>query len=194
MCHRFVLKELQVRSFFIRLKKIQQKRPVRIVFVCTANCCRSPLAEILFEKILIEHLGSPARLKKYNIVVESAGTSFSGMSMATYSAQLLIDEENVPKQRCELHCGRLITEIKEPDLILTMTEKQKHDIMSSFPLWADRVFTLDGFVQKDLKKPGIDITDPIGRPISDYRRMKEQIKRDLFLLFEEIKDTGLIIS
>jgi protein-tyrosine-phosphatase len=181
-----------MRSFLIRLKKIQQKRPVRIVFVCTANCCRSPLAEILFEKMLLQHPCSSSHMKNHNILIESAGTSFSGMCIARHTAQLLIDEEDIPRKRCEIHSGRLITEIEEPDLILTMTEKQKHDVMTIVPGWSDRVFTLDGFVREDQGKPGIDIADPIGGPVADYRRMKEQIKKDLFLLFEEIKDTALI--
>ncbi|MBN1696900.1 MAG: hypothetical protein JW881_05255 [Spirochaetales bacterium] len=180
-----------MKSFLTELKKKQKKRPLRIVFVCTANCCRSPVAEILFEKMLLSRFNSLSDMNRY-IIIESAGTSYDDMPISQNSAHMLMREEGVPVRRCQRHRGRLITKIEKPDLILTMTRQQTDAVKTSVPRWADRVFTLGGFVRNKDGESGFDIPDPIGGPLSEYRRMKDRIKSDLKLLLEEAGLSGLL--
>src|SRR5207253_2534389 len=53
---------------------LEQLLPCRIVFVCTGNTCRSPLAEALCKKLLAERLGcAPQELPGRGFIVHSAG-------------------------------------------------------------------------------------------------------------------------
>jgi protein-tyrosine-phosphatase len=85
-----------MREFLRKLKEKQDHQMfVKIVFVCTANCCRSPLAEILFEHILIKKLGSIDQLKEKRLMIESAGTMYSGLRISPESEKILIREEGI---------------------------------------------------------------------------------------------------
>ena len=178
--------------FLKGLKTIQQHDDLRIVFVCTANCSRSPLAEILFEKILVDEVGSRKRLAEKRIIVESAATHYSGYPIAGRSARVLIEEENIKPDRCSRHRGRQLSEIDEPSLLLTMTCEHKEDIISMHPLWDTITFTLDEFVKRDKQLLAKDIEDPMGGTDEQYRRMKNYIKKDLILLLIEFREAGLL--
>jgi protein-tyrosine phosphatase len=55
---------------------LQQMLPCRIVFVCTGNTCRSPLAAVLCQKLLAEHLDcTPEDLSRRGFIVQSAGVA-----------------------------------------------------------------------------------------------------------------------
>jgi protein-tyrosine-phosphatase len=181
-----------MKKFLIKLKKIQSRRPIRIVFVCTANCGRSPIAEILFEKFLINEFGSMNNMRKKNLIIESAGTLYSGLPIAPKSAKRLIAEENIPEERCSKHRGRSLDEIEEPDLLLTMESSHIPHLATYNPAWKNKAFPLDEFVKKDLGKEGRNIADPAGQSDDTYRLIKDQIKQDLILLLNEFKDTGLV--
>src|SRR5437870_3579606 len=65
--------------------------PVRlVVFLCTGNTCRSPLAEVLCKKRLAESLGcTPEELPTRGFLVCSAGLSaFPGDSAANFSQNI----------------------------------------------------------------------------------------------------------
>ena len=188
-----------MRAFLQKLKEKKQDlninketEPIRIVFICTANCSRSPIAEILFEKILIEELGSLKKLAEKNIRIESAATKYSGLQIALDSAAILMEEENISENRCHIHRGRHISEIDEPDLLLTMTDIHVSEIISQKPEWERKTFTLKGFVSGNLGETDENIEDPIAGPLSGYRYAKDQIKSALYLLLKELKDVGLI--
>lgn len=178
--------------FLKNLKSTQQNRCIRVVFVCTANCCRSPLAEILFEKLLADELGTIKSIFQKNILVESAATHYSGYPISGRSAGLLIDEENIEPERCSRHRGRQLSEIEEPDLILAMTDEHKEDILQMQPLWDNLTFTLDEFVKRDKQLIAIDIEDPMGGTDAEYKRMKNHIKKNLIMLLNEFKAAGLL--
>lgn len=179
-------------SVVARIKKIADQRLVRIVFLCTANCTRSSLAEILFEKLLIDATGSIGNVQIKNIQVESAGIYPTGFTISLKSREMLINEEGVEPSRCDVHRGRGIGEIDEPDLVLTMSEEHVNEVLEIFPSWMEKVYSLDSFVQSDRKRSGRDIEDPTGLGPDDYRKMKAIIKTDLIILIEEFKDEGLI--
>ena len=172
-------------AYLKELKKIQAGRPLRFVFVCTANCCRSPLAEILFEKIVKDHHS------RYELLIESAATSFSGFSIAEKSAQILCETEGINPRRCRMHTGRHLSEIDQPDLILAMTVEHKKSILASFPAWQPLTFTLEEFVYHDSGRRPLNIADPIGGTYAQFNQMKNQVKDALLLLYQECREAGL---
>jgi len=181
-----------MKKVLTQLKKIQNNRPIRIVFICTANCCRSPLAEILFENLLKNEIKLFNKNFDEKFIIESAGTDYSGFRISDKTALLLVEEEKIAPERCSSHLGRSITEIEEPDLVLTMTYQHTKDILNRIPYWKDRVFVLDDFVKIDSGRMPKDIIDPAGCPIASYRKMKDHIKKDLLILLKLIKAEGLI--
>lgn len=190
-----VLKYIGGRSMLeilTHLNEIRQKKCIRILFVCTANCCRSPIAEILFEKMLINRLNSREISSTHRLLIESGATSYSGFSIAQNSAKVLIKEENISEKRCLNHTGRNLLEVDEPDLILTMTERHVRIISEHFSSLKNKTFSLDRFVKTDRGEISRDIEDPIGGNYGDYSAAKNHIKNDLTLLLAEFNAAGLL--
>ena len=165
---------------------------IHILFVCTANCCRSPLAEILFEKMLIDKLGSYQKIAENKLYIDSAAISFSGMEISENSMHVLVKEEAVKKTRCRAHYGKLITAVENPSLILVMTQDHLDHIQNNHPKLITKSYKLDDFVKADLNETGTDIFDPIGENYSQYQKMKNIVKKDLELLMEEMIDVGIL--
>lgn len=107
----------------------------KILFVCTANRYRSPIAEACFKEELIKH-------KQSHIWdVSSAGTwtqdGLPAMSDAVKkAAKLGLD--------IQAHRSRAITEalLQETDLILVMEQGQKEALQSEFPQQKEKIFLL----------------------------------------------------
>ncbi len=112
---------------------------VRILFVCTGNLCRSPVAERLavrWARDLLRH--SPE-----NDVVEigSAGVDASiGRPMDARSAEALINLGGDPAG----FSSRLLEPslAEEADLVLTMTRRQRREVLEKNPRGLRRTFTL----------------------------------------------------
>jgi protein-tyrosine phosphatase len=135
-----------------------------VLFICTANICRSPMAAALFKNKLAEK----GQLDKWR--VESAGTwARDGYRAAEISRDLL------KKQGLSLeeHISRGITGklLGQFNLILTMERGQKEALRVEFPEVSDRIFLLTEMVG-DFS----DIKDPIGGPEEGYQKTIEEIE------------------
>src|SRR4051794_9311767 len=111
----------------------------RIVVVCTANICRSPMAEAMIRRGLRAGGGD-------GVVVESAGVyGHEGSPIAPGSASALralgIEDDG--------HRGRLLTPeiVGSADLVLTMEERHREAILARSPQAQGRTFTLREFAR-----------------------------------------------
>jgi protein-tyrosine phosphatase len=111
----------------------------RIVAVCTANICRSPMAEAMLRHGL-RTAGAAG------VTVESAGVyGHEGSPIAPGSAAALralgLDDDG--------HRGRLLTPaiVAAADLVLTMEERHRQAILAGSPEARDRTFTLREFAR-----------------------------------------------
>lgn len=134
---------------------------MNILFVCTGNTCRSPLAEAIFN-----------HLKTGDAFASSAGIfAFEGSEAAEHTIKVL--EEN--KMKLD-HRSKPVEEemIKEADYVFTMTKGHKDVLMEKFPGAADKIFTLKEYV---LGPDGdLDILDPFGGDLDTYRATFKELK------------------
>lgn len=130
--------------------------------VCTANQCRSPMAEYLLKRRLGTGSG-------WNVI--SAGTSaLAGLRASRYAIEAMgaigIDISG--------HRARILTEdmVDSADIIITMTRLQRAEIVSLYPRATDKVFTLKSFAGGT---GGRDVDDPMGMSGDDYRQTRDEI-------------------
>jgi len=142
----------------------------KIVFVCTGNTCRSPMAELLFNNLVDQHKD----LDGWQAI--SAGVSaIPGQSASENTRKILLEEENIDSSN---HLSRQITEgvLKEVELVLTMTRHHKDILDGVFPEYANKIYTLKDFASI---KQGYDIIDPYGQSEEVYIKTKDEIKEQL---------------
>ncbi len=120
-----------------------------ILFVCTANRFRSPLAALFFARQVVGH-GNDADFR-----VMSAGTWATQGQPAMSDALQLAKEKNL---NLGYHKSRMVSEaiLLRTDLILVMETGHKEGIQNDFPEAADRIFLLTEAVGE----PPVDIPDP----------------------------------
>ncbi|BFH65616.1 low molecular weight protein arginine phosphatase [Paenibacillus azoreducens] len=113
-----------------------------ILFVCTGNTCRSPMAEALLRKMAKERgLGVEAR---------SAGVAaMDGMPMSRHAEAVLRDHHI---DECLTSKALSQEAVRWSDLILTLTQGHKQHVIRSFPEAAGKVFTLKEYAEND---PGV---------------------------------------
>lgn len=146
---------------------------MQILFVCTGNTCRSPMAEGILKAMIKE--------KNLDIKVSSAGVAaFDGSSVSNNSvlalSKLGID---ISKHKSRLIYDKLIDEF---DLILTMSKSHKEILTNKYPYSKGKVFILNEYAF-DKKE---DIADPFGGSIKDYERARDQIYKAIEQIVEKI--------
>lgn len=145
---------------------------MKVLFVCTANTCRSPMAEEIFNKLI----------NSSDIVAQSAGiTIVPGSFVTEKSAELIKEELNVDvkdKQAIQLNDSM----IKNSDIILTMTNYGRDFIKENYPNYKDKVFSICEYA-------GVkgEVTDPYGSTVSVYQKIYKELEGVMPLLIDKLK-------
>jgi protein-tyrosine phosphatase len=140
---------------------------VMVLFVCTGNTCRSPMAELLMRARLAQSLKcSLDELEARGVVVVSAGIAAAPGCPPSSEAVEIMREYGLDLTR---HEAQPLTEqlVRHADLILTMTHSHMQSIVERWPTAADRTCVL--LPEK------VDVADPIGQTVGAYRQCAAQI-------------------
>jgi len=139
-----------------------------LLFVCTGNTCRSPIAEGLTKRLLAERLGCEVRqLPARGVEVVSAGAFGLSGANATPEAVRAAGELGADLSK---HRSRILTRelIREADVVFCMTDSHIAEVVRLVPDAAEKARKLD---------PRGDVADPIGGGPAVYRRTAKRIER-----------------
>ncbi|MGB9887312.1 MAG: low molecular weight protein arginine phosphatase [Moorellales bacterium] len=141
----------------------------RILFVCTGNTCRSPMAAAWAEAWLRSR-------GVEGVSVESAGVGACEGQPASPEACLVMAEKGLDLRP---HRARRLREelLAEADLVLTMTAAQRESLRRLWPQYAGRIFSLKEYAAGEEQLDSYDVADPIGKGEEEYRRCAEELRR-----------------
>lgn len=164
---------------------------MRILFVCTGNTCRSPMAEALFNREMAR------RFPETQVTADSAGlAAFAGMP-ASGGAQTAMADAGLS---LSAHRARPIDRamVEAADLILTMTAAHADRLRLLFPDAAGKCFAYADYLNRAGgsagRKPFADVSDPFGGDGGVYRACAEQLRgmtRALADALAEIAGSGI---
>lgn len=134
-----------------------------ILFICTGNICRSPMAAALMRERIAE-LGLADQVQ-----VESAGVwAEEGFGASTHAVTVLAERGvDLRGHQSQAVTMRLLA---QADIVLVMEEAHRRSIFYLAPQHLGKVFLLT-----EMSGQHDDIADPYGRSLDDYARTAQQL-------------------
>lgn len=133
-----------------------------IVFVCTGNICRSPMAEYLAR----HQLGDDTAWD-----IRSAGVATGAGMPASQQGVIVMDELGISTRE---HASQPLSRelVDDAALIVCMSQSHVNAIAGQFPDASGRVYLLKSFGTTGGHD---DVDDPIGMPVDVYRDTRDEI-------------------
>lgn len=151
--------------------------PQIILFVCSGNTCRSPMAAAICNAEIAARLKLDAnQIDTVNVRALSAGTVARLGAPLTPEAREVLQSLNVPFGP---HAARNLTAelADQADLIFCMTSAHRQAVISMIPAAAAKTYCLD---------PDSEIVDPIGLGLAAYIECARNLQRLVQLRLDQI--------
>ena len=145
----------------------------KIIFVCTGNTCRSPMAEAIYNSLVSDSA----------ITTMSRGLIVLFPEPSNPKAEIVLTNHEL---KIENHMAIQLTkeDIDENTLILTMTLSQKNKVMNEFNC-TEAVYTVKEFVGETG-----DVTDPYGGNLIDYEDCYVELSRLMKKTVRKLNEEG----
>src|SRR2546430_9702892 len=150
-----------------------------ILFVCTGNICRSPMAEGLFRHAVKGR-------NEFRVVSAGVG-AVDGLPPSEHAVRALKELGiDISKQRSHMLTADLI---QQADYIFGMTHSHVDAITMLYPHAAEKTFLLREF-DETLDSYENDISDPISGSYEVYLACRDQIEQGIASLLKFIEQTS----
>jgi protein-tyrosine-phosphatase len=132
-----------------------------VLFICTGNTCRSPMAEALFRK---------AVAGREDFSVSSAGVAASKGTPASRETLNVLKKRGAPLADFK---SRPVSEeiLAQATHVFAMTEGHLAALEAYFPQHSDKFFLVREFSGITDKRQGVNVPDPIGMGPAAYEEV-----------------------
>ena len=150
-----------------------------ILFVCTGNVCRSPMAEGLFRKAVA---GKSEEFKIISAGIDAMDGQPPSLNAVEATREMGID---ITGQRS----SRLTRDmVHSADLIFGMTLNHVMAVTHFFPEAADKTFLVRDF-DRNVSADDREVADPIGGSLEIYRYCRDQINQGIHSIIKELESS-----
>jgi protein-tyrosine phosphatase len=146
-----------------------------ILFVCTGNVCRSPMAAALF------NAQARRRGEDQRYYASSAGTWALDDAPATNHAITVMAQRGID---LTTHRGQTVTRalLDQADVIIVMTTSHREALISEFPQARSKIHLMS-----ELANQVYDIADPYGGTLNEYEDCAHHLETLIDTGYEKIK-------